>query len=232
MMLVLVMKKEKTKTEKTPMTIRIKGDTIEEYKSKLEEIYGKKHKKIGTVIEVLLDQFNKQNAADLRYYIKEEKPIVNLADNQTIKTDYENRIKEIEQEHEKQIILKDQQLQEKQEKIAHLEHELKNIKENNETIKESLKETQKAIKSMNKTIESANKKVEQQEKDTRTARNDYKHIVETHNKLQEEYIALEKENKQYAVIIAEVKKMSLLERIIGKYPENIKELPDTKKDFK
>ena len=66
--------------------------------------------------------------------------------------------------------------------------------------------------------------LKQQQKDTRTARSDYKHIVENLNKLHEEFNEIQNENKQYNVIFAEIKKMSIMERILGKYPDDIKEL--------
>ena len=56
------------------------------------------------------------------------------------------------------------------------------------------------------------------------ARSDYKHIVENLNKLHEEFNEIQNENKQYNVIFAEIKKMSIMERILGKYPDDIKEL--------
>ena len=73
-------------------------------------------------------------------------------------------------------------------------------------------------------FETINNELKQQQKDTRTARSDYKHIVETLNKLQDEYNSLQNENKEYRVVFAEIKKMSLRERIFGQYPNNIKEL--------
>ena len=69
-----------------------------------------------------------------------------------------------------------------------------------------------------------NDELKQQQKDTRTARSDYKHIVENLNKLHEEFNEIQNENKQYNVMFAEIKKMSIMERILGKYPDDIKEL--------
>ncbi len=67
---------------------------------------------------------------------------------------------------------------------------------------------------LNESLKTLTSELKQQQKDTRTARSDYKHIVENLNKLHNEFNDIQNENKQYNVKFAENKKMSLIERIL------------------
>lgn len=113
-------------------------------------------------------------------------------------------------------------------KLEYPERENKLLQKNYQQLEETYKQLKEDNKSINAMFETINNELKQQQKDTRTARSDYKHIVETLNKLQKEYNNLQNENKEYRVIFAEIKKMSLKERIFGEYPDDIKELTSGK----
>ena len=81
-----------------------------------------------------------------------------------------------------------------------------------------------------KTIEQLTSDKEQLNKDVKTARNDYKHSMESLNKSLTDTNNLTNELKDYAVAIAEIKKMSLVERILARYPKKILELPDNSQE--
>ncbi|OED30263.1 hypothetical protein [Methanosphaera sp. WGK6] len=115
-------------------------------------------------------------------------------------------------------------------KIEFPEQENKLLQKNYDLLEENYTQLREDNKNINEIFKTINEDLKQQQKDTRRARNDYRHIVERLNKLQEEYNNLQNENKNYRVLFAEIKKMSLRERVLGKYPNNIKELSQAPED--
>lgn len=109
-----------------------------------------------------------------------------------------------------------------------LEDQLQKLEEENKVLQLNIKNTSKLHQQSMDLIENIQEELTKQQKDTRTARNDYKHSQEVLNKLQTEYNQLQKENKKYIYCIAQIQKMSLLERLLNKYPEEIKELNEKK----
>ena len=59
-------------------------------------------------------------------------------------------------------------------------------------------------------------------------RNDYKHGQEIIEKLHRDNNEVEQENKKLNVVFAKITSMSLMQRILGKYPKEIKELNEGK----
>ena len=134
--------------------------------------------------------------------------------------DKEKLITDMEQRHEKEIHLLNNAIQEK-DKI--LDEYKTTITDKEQTIADK----DNTIADKNDTIDRLNQDKEQLNKDVKTARNDYKHSQESLNKSLTDTNNLTIELKDYAVAIAEIKKMSLFERILRKYPKKILELPET-----
>lgn len=145
------------------------------------------------------------------------------ADNETIKQSLtekyqqENQSLEATQKRELEILAKDIQSKE------HTIQEKDNIIQG---YKGTIKEKDNIIQDKDKEIQRLTNELKLSHKDTRTARNDFKHSTETLNKLQKDYNIIQNENKDYAVAFAEVKKMSILEKILSRYPKKFLELSD------
>jgi len=224
------------KENKKAITIRIDQETLTKYDETLQAIYGKKQRKKSTTIESLINQFNNQDNNTLQQYLLNDKPIINLNTKEI--QQYQQEIQEL---HEEIQSLKD--------KIAEQEKYIESSKalDNKEiqSLKSTIQEKNKIIEQYNtetinheKNIESVraanNEKdkridelldtIKQQEKDIKTARNDYKHSTENLNKLHDEINDIQNENKEYAVAFAEIKKMSIIERITARYPKKFLEL--------
>ena len=226
---------EKTAKNKA-ITIRIEQKVLEQYNNTLEKIYRKEnHRKQSATINNMLKQFNKQDTDKLREYIEKDIPIINLSKEQII-------------EYQAQLQEKNDAIKEKEKIIATLEtsqstlessinekydNEINILKHEIESLKGIISEKDKIIKDKDnaidkqqKTIDTLDTQLTQSNKDVRTARNDYKHQTENLNKLQHEFNDVQNENKDYKVTFAEIKKMSMIERIIGKYPKQFLELSD------
>lgn len=229
------MKNEKNKTNKKAITIRIQKDILDTYNNKLENIYKTNHRKQSATIETLLNQFNRQDNKKLRTYLEQDKQLINLNDDKI--TQYQAQLQEKEQEikilkeriteKENIIIDKKQHHQEMQESLKkRYNQKIQSLKETIDEKNKTISDKDKTISIQQETINTLNDEKTQLNKDVRTARNDYKHSMENLNKLHDEFNDVQNENKKYAVTFAEIKKMSLIERILSKYPDDIKELPD------
>lgn len=193
------------KENKKSVTYRINPETLKKYDEKLTTIYHTpKHRKKSIIIEELLNQFNKQDNKILEQHIYTHKDLINL---QQEPTKQENTQQQTIKQQEQKI----QQLQQENTKLENL---LNNITQNQNNQTEKYEER----------IEKLEQQLTTKEKENKTKYTDYKHMVEIHNKLQNEYNELQNENKQLTNTITEIKKMSLLERIIGKYPNPQKEI--------
>lgn len=222
------MVKDKKEVKKA-MTLRIKPNCIEDYDNILKEMFGEHHRKKGVMFEELVKQLAQQDPIKLREYYEKNKAIINLSEEQII--DKEKQIEEVKEEitrkddiikdYETRVNEKEEIIEDKNKTIIEKEKQIKELEKINKKFEDTINTMQNTVETLNNTIDTSNK-------DVKTARNDYKHIVEALNKLQVEYNEIQNENKQYAIKFTEIKKMSLIERILGKYPDDIKELTSPK----
>lgn len=233
---------DKKDNTKKAVTIRINEQINQAFDTKLEQIYHKKeHKQKGNTIEILMQQFTKQDTNALIDYLNNNKTIIDLsifAENQNYLekiNDYEIQIKNLE------IQLKDKdaeistlaesfekkyfdEIQSLKNQINLLEQSIQEKEKNNDDRDKTISEKDKTIDASNEIIQALQKEKEQALKDVKSARNDYKHIVERLNKNQDELNDALSENSQYKILLAEIDKMSLLERIKKQFPKRYLEL--------
>jgi len=245
------MKNEKSNKDKKntkAITIRIDQETLSKYDETLTAVYGKNHRKKSTSIETLLNQFNNQNTKQLKQYLEQDIPIINLCnetideyqaqlqeknnETQSLKNIIDEKAKHIEtlesSQKENKEILNDKHHQEMQAIETKYTDEIQSLKNTIQDKEQTIKDKDSTIETLSKEIDRLTDELNQASKDIRSARNDYKHSSENLNKLHLEYNALQNKNENYAVAIAELKKMSFLEKLFNKYPDSVKELSDGK----
>ncbi len=104
-------------------------------------------------------------------------------------------------------------------KLETLEKEVQTLRTENTHMKELMSEKNNRIIEYQTNITSLNKKVTSKE-------NEYKHLEEVRNKDLEEKNNLTKKISKYSYVIGYIENMSLLDRILKKYPDEMKALPE------
>lgn len=182
---------------------------LENFNQNIIKEYGSIKKYRIDIIENLLSNYNdtKQIQQDKPVYIKDNERLtkqINILEN-TIK-DKENTIKEL------------------QKQIKTLEN---NINDYKTTIKDKethINQLQTTIKQHQTQIETINTQITTKEKQLITKDNDYKHIVEINNKTQREFNQLQNDIKKYSYVIGSINNLSVIDRLLKRYPKEIKEL--------
>ena len=225
------------KENKKAITIRIDQEILENYNETLKAIYGKKQRKKSTTIETILKQFNNQDINTLQKYMYNDKPLINLNLEQI--QEYQEKLQKLQDENKslKETIaekdkfiesfkaLDNKEIASLKNTIAEKDKIIEQYKIDSQNQEKDIDAIRKANNEKDKRIDDLLDTINLKEKDIKTARSDYKHSTENLNKLQNDFNDLQNENKDYAVAFAEIKKMSLFERIFNKYPNSIDALP-------
>lgn len=184
--------------ETLEQTIQEKDNTITTIKNAQKQMEQSIAEKYADEIQTLEKQIQEKDMIiqDTKSHNNNIQESLTNAHNQEIQT--------LEKQYKKQIQLLEQTIQEK-EKI---------IQDKDNTIATQLE-----------SITILNEDVKQLNKDVKTARSDYKHSTETLNKLHNDYNTIQNENKKYAIAIAEIKKMSTIERLFNRMPNSVNALP-------
>ena len=199
-------------------------EQIQEYQQKITE----KDNEIQSIQNVMQEKITTLTSSHNQEIQEKEKTITALESSQkqlekTITKKYKDEIQTL-----KNAIKQNQTTAD--EKITSLtsshNHEIQALKQIIAEKEKTITDKDNTIEKQQKTIDTLNTELTQSHKDVRTARSDYKHQTENLNKLQQEYNDIQNENKDYTVAFAEIKKMSILERIIKKYPKKMLELSD------
>lgn len=219
------------KTMARTLSVRIKNEKdYDKFIKKLEEEKGTSDRQIGPKIEELIHQ-----------YVTEDTQQVNKNNYQQLEKEnkeLQTKIEQLQQENNtltKENTTINTKEQEKQENIQKLEEQNNILIQENEIKKAEASAANARYDTLNQqnirltdTISSINQELDKQRKENTTIRNDYKHGQEIIEKLHNDYNELEQENKQLNIIFAKITTMSLMQRILGQYPEEIKELTDGK----
>lgn len=127
----------------------------------------------------------------------------------------------------------DQQQQineETQQQIQRLQQQVQMLEAEKQQLEDQLEQSEKDNKDVHQRLTEAKETNKKLDKEKTKWSNDYRHQVEVHQKLQEEHDQLQNENKRYVYLFGAVSKMSWWERLLGNYPEEIKELQPPTKD--
>lgn len=199
----------------------------EEFTEKIKEQYGTTRVHRTEELEKLLSGYIHQENIQHELneikekYAKENKELTQtkilndqlLEENRRLQQYTENNDRNIDDFKESQknnhLLIQQQQiqLQQLQEQLQKLQEE--NSRKDNQLLAVS-EQHEKTIKSL---------------EDKNTSKdNDYKHIVEVMNKVQREKSDLEKQIQTYSYVLGSIQSMSLMNRILKRYPEEIKEL--------
>lgn len=199
-------------------------EQIQEYQQKITE----KDNEIQSIQNVMQEKIASLTSSHNQEIQEKEKTITALESSQkqleqTITEKYKDEIQTL-----KNAIKQNQTTAD--EKITSLtsshNQEIQALKQIIAEKEKTITDKDNTIEKQQKTIDTLNTELTQSHKDVRTARSDYKHQTENLNKLQQEYNDIQNENKDYTVAFAEIKKMSILERIRKKYPKKMLELSD------
>lgn len=118
---------------------------------------------------------------------------------------------------------KDKKIQEQQQQIKDLEQ---NIKEITRQLQEKRREHEQLTEKYNDIQE----QIQEQQQQTKKMTNKYTHQVEVTNKLQQDQNQQLQKIEKYSYFIGAVTHMSLLDRLLGRYPSEVKELETYKKE--
>lgn len=127
-----------------------------------------------------------------------------------------------------------QQVKELQQKNQQTQDQLNFYKNQSNDIQQKLDKSQQKLDTKEQKLEDITaehkRERDQLKKEKNTWSNKYSHIVEVNNKLQEENSNLHNKLEKYTYFFGKVISMSLWNRILGNFPEEIKELQPPMED--
>lgn len=214
------------------LSVRIKNEEeYEQFLKKLEREKGTSDRQVGPKIEELIHNYVIENKNDQINRQEYEK----LQDKLTQMHDKCSRLQEEKNELEKQSTIIDNMEHEKENRIKQLHNLNQKLQQENEIYKTDANVAKARYETLNEqnnrlttTIDQLNQELEKQRRDNITIRNDYKHGQEIIEKLHRDNNEVEQENKKLNVVFAKVTSMSFMQRVLGKYPKEIKELNEGK----
>lgn len=186
-------------TKKVTFSVRIQEDTVAAFDQKIIDQYSTTRNHKAEVVEKLL-----------REYIDQDQQ------------------QQIIQNNTQQIQALQQQLQNMKEEKQQLEDQVEHYKTTTNDIQQDLEKTQQKLDKQEQKLEDQTtehkEELNQLKKEKTTWSNKYTHQVEVHNKLQEENSRLHNKLEKYTYFFGKVTNMSFMNRVLGKFPEEIKEL--------
>lgn len=214
------------------LSVRIKNEEdYEKFLKKLEQEKGTSDRQVGPKIEELIHNYVTQQENGTIDKAKYENLEHTLTQLQEKYDNLENKKEQLE----KQNTITDSKDQQKEEFILKLQQENQKLQQEREIYKSDAQAAKARYETLDEqntrlttTIDQLNQELEKQRKDNTTIRNDYKHGQEIIEKLHRDNNEVEQENKKLNVVFAKITSMSLMQRILGKYPKEIKELNEGK----
>lgn len=188
--------------------IQEKNDTIAALESSQHNLENTINDKYANEIQSL--QLKIQDTENINTQIQESLNTKHNNDIQLLNSKHDKAIQSLTAAHKRELEILQKDIQSKEQTIQDKDNIINDYKE--------------AIQDKEKEIQRLTDELNQSHKDTRAARNDFKHSTENLNKLQDDYNTIQNENKDYAVAFAEVKKMSIIEKILSRYPKKFLEL--------
>ena len=203
-------------TKKVVVSVRINEDVVHSFDKKIKEQFGSTRGHKPEVIEDLLKTY--------------------------IEDDHNQAILE---ETTKQVETLQHQLHDTQQDYKQMQEELENWKNNyndihhqvekkEEKLEEQQQRYEKRIAELEEKLEQQQQRYEEKldnkDKQITTWSNKYTHQVEVHQKLEGEHNQLQKKQEKYANVFGAITHMAWWDRLLGNYPEEIKELQPAQTD--
>ena len=107
---------------------------------------------------------------------------------------------------------------------------LKNIQSENNELSLNIKHLQQSLQEKESIISELKEELKAKDQELKSKDNRYVHLEEVRNKDLRERDTLNKKIEKYSYLIGYISNMSLLDRILKKYPDDMKELPPTNND--
>ena len=197
-----------TKEEPTTKVVSLRfqhPEIIQNFDKKIKEEFGSTKKHKIEVIEKLLEDYTNSDTTD-NIIEEQHQQITSLQQHLSQQQDKNKQLLTELDKYKKMYNDIQQQLQKKEEKIETLHQQHQDQLQNQQQLYEE--------------------KIEKVEHEKTKYQNKYDKQVALKDKLQEEFNEAEKMNNKYAYFFGAVTHMSLLNRILGNYPEEIKELQE------
>ncbi len=173
----------------------------------------------------IVDKFDKQITTTTRAEAIEQLMLQHMEDQQQ---------HSILEEKDKEITTLTETIEQTKKKYTQTAHELESTKKNYADIQQSLQESQKEVNkqiSRYEQLEQDKKEKEEKLEQEKTKwSNKYSHQVEVTNKLQKEHNQLQQKMQKYTFFFGSVTNMSFIDRLLGRFPEEIKELQPAPED--